>query len=236
MRLRIRLQMNGTFLPYTYQRGIQAYIYSSFSYEYAQQLHEMDDGLFTPFVFSDLMGAHETGKEGILYTSTAVLFIASPYEDLLHEIFEHLTESEYMDICGNIVPVLEVKPVRNHCHDGVMTYHTLSPVTMYQTEEDGYRYYPSPVEKEFEMMLKENIIRKYEQLYHDESKVYFHFFMPQKVRKHMRAYKNFRYVCYDASFKIDTTAEIHNLILDMGLGSRNAAGFGMIEELHQKRK
>lgn len=236
MRLRIRMEMNGTFLPYTYQRGIQAYIYSSFSYDYAQQLHEMDDGLFTPFVFSDLMGAHESNREGILYTSTAVLFIASPYEDILHEIFEHLTESGFMDIYGNMIPILEVKPVRNQCRDGVRFYHTLSPITMYQTQEDGYRYYPSPVEKEFERMLKENVNRKYEQVHAEETNVYFHFFMPQKVRKHMRQYKNFRYVCYDLSFKIDTTAEIHSLILDMGLGSRNAAGFGMIEELSKTRR
>ena len=58
---------------------------------------------------------------------------------------------------------------------------------------------------------------------------YFNLYMPEHIKKRVCSYKGIKYTAYDFSMKIDTEPAIHSLLLDLGIGSRNAAGFGMLE-------
>lgn len=228
MRLKLTLQMNGLHLPFDYRRGIQAFIYSCLSHASAKDLHDQNDGEVKLFTFSKLDGRVKRDETGLIFSDTAVLWIASPYQILLSQIYQRIMKSHFVDLYGNYVPVLEMDPQENPVYRGPVWYRTISPVTLYTTEENGFRRYYSPEEDNYEDQLLMNISHKYEQIFHDDMDEYFHFYMADHIVKRRCTYKGFIYTAYDFTCKIDTTETVHQIIMDCGLGARNAAGLGMM--------
>ena len=236
MRLRIRLDMTGVWVPFDYRRGIQAFIYSCMDRATGKALHEGEPGTIKLFSFSRLMGKSVRQGPGSSYTGTAVLVICSPYELILTEIFEKIRRTGHIELYGSFIPVLEMKSIENPGYSGTVGYRTMAPVTVYTTEEDGFHRYYSPEEDDYADRIQANIARKYEQITGTPMTEYFNMYMTEDIRKRVCTYKGFRYTAYDFTCKIDTVPLVHSVILDCGLGARNPAGFGMMDLVRTRMK
>ena len=233
MRLQLILNMKNIKLPVSYRRGIQAFLYSSLPARYAASLHETEaQGVIKPFTFSDLKGPYSiTDHNEIVFRDSACLYIASSDYEFLSTIYNRLSKTAKIDLCSNFIDIAGIEILENESHDGTIRYRTLSPITVYKTAETGYRQFYSPEDDEFPSLILDNISHKYIQLFNEEMNDYFNIYMPEKIKRRVCSYKNIKYVAYDFSMKIDTTKKIHNLIMDLGIGTRNSIGFGMLEKI-----
>lgn len=231
MRLRIRLDTEGIQLPVDYSRGIQAFIYSSLSINKAKALHDSEHGIIKPFVFSNIQGPFSISGHTITFTDSAVLEIASSELTILNDLYTLLKRTGKIDIHGHQIDILESEAITNPVCKGAVTYRTISPVTVYDTNPEGHHYFYSPEDEGYAQMIFQNVRRKYQQVYGEETSDFFHIYMPRNIRKRICKYKGFLYTAYDFTMKINTSEKIHNLIMDLGIGARNAAGFGMIKRI-----
>lgn len=231
MRICLKLQMNGTHLPYDYRRGIQAFIYSAMDPETGRLLHDSGQGVIKLFTFSRILGPCTSDASGITFSKDASLWIASPSVSLLKQIYAMIEMTHHIELFGNFIPVTEMHAEENREYRGTVRYQTLSPVTMYTTGENGYHTYYSPDDADYRERLRMNIARKYEQLTGAPMEEYFNFYRPEQIRKRVCTFKGFRYTAYDFTCSIDTVPLVHSIILDCGLGARNPAGFGMVRKL-----
>ena len=99
-------------------------------------------------------------KLGQKYYKTAIIRGEYPYLQALDEILD-----ESMD-------------------DGTYHYGTLSPVTVYSTE-DGFTSYAEPYHNEYRDMLKENLKRKYEQIYQEPCHEYINIYSFSDVKQNI---------------------------------------------------
>ena len=104
MRIRIEIEMDHICLPYDYQRGIQAFLYSCLKGDYARNIHDGEQGEIKLFAFSNLYGKHEADQHGITFTDTAVLYVASPDHFFLEQVFQKIVKTEHIELYGNFLP------------------------------------------------------------------------------------------------------------------------------------
>lgn len=230
MRLKIEFEMDGSVtLPYSYRRGIHAFIYSALGAQDSEELHNMKNGEIKPFVFSDIKGHYQTNEHGIIFEGNCVLYIASPFFDILNDIYNFCIENKYISLLSNYLPIKKISQVKYKEFSGPISYRTLSPITIYETDQDGKIIYYSPTENIFKKKVKENLAKKYELLYGYEMNEYLNIYKIDDIRKQIINFKSFNYEAYHMTFTADCKNEIHTLIMDMGLGYRNPIGLGMIE-------
>lgn len=229
MRITLKLDMKGVRVPYDYRRGIQAWIYSAMDHQTGILLHDGDPGTIKLFTFSNLRGRYMQNPQGLVFQDTASLTIASPSRHLLEQIMACIEETGAMDICGNHVRIVQHTVSRIPDLNGTITYQTMSPVTVYTTEEDGYHLYHSPEEKDYSARIAANLAHKLEQLTGETMDDYFRLYHVTDIARRTITYKGFRYTAYDFRCQIDTTPRMHKILQDCGIGARNAAGMGMLQ-------
>jgi len=234
MRLKLKLDVNNLVLPLNYYSGIQAFIYSCLSPDTARSFHDSDifedNHAVKPFVFSRLIGEYSTQRNRIIFNDTCVLYIASPMENFLLEIYNFLVHQKNISLYGNYCPIIEIEGFENRSKDGTVRYRTLSPITVYETLEDKTTRYFTPEEEDFRYKLLDNIGHKYLMVYGKEKEEFCNIYNFTNIKRQICKYKDFYYEAYRCEFTVDAPKIIHDLIMDMGLGSRNAIGFGMVEK------
>lgn len=229
MRLKITFDAIDKALPFNYRKGIHAYIYSALNEDESNTLHNLDNEI-KPFVFSNIIGKYEIVDNKILFKDKCVLYIGSSYINILEEIFDFLTTNKYLSLFGNYFPLVSVEGIENNSIDGVINYRTISPVTVYDTNIDKTTHFYNPSSIEFKNKIKENIRHKYKIVYGKELDEYINVYNLTNIKHKVCEFKGFTYEAYEFSFKFDTKSYIHDLVMDTGIGYRNAIGFGMIEK------
>lgn len=239
MRLKIVFNPDGAGIPLHYRQGVQAFLYSIFPLEIAEYMHDMGniDGSkqFKPFVFSNIIGKYTVIDKKIYFSDGAILYFATPISELLASVYLFLQNNPVMVLYDQFMPVVSVQILDESMDDGTYHYGTLSPVTVYSTE-DGFTSYAEPYHNEYRDMLKENLKRKYEQIYQEPCHEYINIYSFSDVKQNICKFKNTHVVAYRYRCKITTTKNMHDIILNCGLGSKNAAGFGMMELVNSKTK
>jgi len=97
-------------------------------------------------------------------------------------------------------------------------------------------YYYNPSEKEFPMLIKENIIKKYKAFYRKMPSSEEFFIEPIKLdnrNEKIVIYKGFVIKGWMGKFKLKGEPELLKLAYNAGLGAKNSQGFGMFEIIHK---
>ena len=237
MRLKIVFNPEGSGFPLHYRQGIQAFLYSAFPLEFAEQLHNMKslDGLklFKPFVFSNILGKYTLIDRQIYFSDGAVLYFSTPIPELLASVYLFLQQNQVITLYDQFMSIVSVEILDESMEDGTYQYRTLSPITVYTTE-DGFTEYADPFHNEYRDMLIENLRRKYEQIYQEPCNDFINIYSFSDVKQNICKFKNTHVVAYRYRCKITTTKNVHDIILNCGLGSKNAAGFGIMELIKSK--
>ena len=151
MRLKIVFNPDGAGIPLHYRQGVQAFLYSIFPLEIAEYMHDMGniDGSkqFKPFVFSNIIGKYTVIDKKIYFSNGAILYFATPISELLASVYLFLQNNPVMVLYDQFMPVVSVQILDESMDDGTYHYGTLSPVTVYSTE-DGFTSYAEPYHNE----------------------------------------------------------------------------------------
>ncbi len=206
-------------------------------------------------VFSEKIKVH---KDKIKFGNKIHFFISSPLKDFLSQFAEHLIKKSEFKIFNNNLILREVFVLPVIEPESKVKIKMLSPVTVYSTfyagklkgnrnsgignRESGIgnrvsgvgrkkTYYYSPYEKEFEILIKENLRKKYESFYKEKRNFDFKI-KPLRVNK-----KSEKIIIYKGTvikgwlgiYEIESEKDIIKFAYDTGLGSKNSQGFGMFE-------
>jgi len=238
VRLRIKLALAGKEIPLNYKHYVQSLVYSMMGMsDKFTQLHDVgniiENRKYKLFVISDILGHFKINNEtkSMAFLNNGYFELASIDEDILIEVTNYLNLNRVIHIGKVLVehngydvlsPRLEVKDV--------VEFESISPVTIYQTEENR-TIYLEPESHEFIESIKQNIINKYLLVY-ERYPVEFEIKIIQTKRKRLVHFKHSFFVTYDITIGVtNATHELIDLLLCTGIGSKNSMGFGMLKRL-----
>ena len=255
MRLKLTLHFERPFLiPYNYPRYLYSFLIHAISLadeEVAERVHNNRRDI--KFVASKLLpvGEVKRTRDGLLVESGTVrLYVGSPEATLLRGIFDGLgLGTGNLHIKGQRLLHFEAQLEETPKSLSGKHFRTLSPVSVYHNSPpNGFRQWDlspvgqpnSPFENEPEVWKRlafENLRSKYMMVYGEPYEGNFEIeVFPESARSKMfrikRDDKTGEYTkvrAWDFEFRMWGEERLLRVAYDLGLGMRNAHGFGMIE-------
>lgn len=238
-------------LPEHYNYIVQSYLYASLSTALASRLHdegwEFGKRRFKMFVFSQLSAgkiqrqmrssdAPGTAPAPLVRVSSPCwFFVSSPEEQILQELAQSLLRSGEGRLGNNAVRVtsvsllapLQLEPDRVH----TIRVRTLSPITVYKTDEQRHTVYFSPHDAAFAAYVRENARRKFAAYMGREPNLTGFDIHSLGSDDHAVTviFKGTRIRGYAGRFQLSGSGELLRFLYDAGVGSKNSEGCGMIE-------
>jgi CRISPR-associated endoribonuclease Cas6 len=248
VRIQIVLQANTFSLPIHYGHIVQGLVYSQLEPNLAAWLHgeayHFAQRTYKMFTFSRLEGQFKLEPEHkrITFNNSVSFQLASHNTEVLASFAEHLLKSQSLRL-GQIecsVRGVEILKPPEVDFSKPIKVKTLSPITVYSTlsHPDGRKktYYYSPQEKEWSEMLCDNLVRKAKALgWKDDAATTLAEanFKPLRVSnkdQKIISYKGFVMKAWTGVYEIDNLpATYFWLAYDVGVGSKNSQGMGMLE-------
>ncbi len=215
-------------LPISYSYYFGSYIIRALARQdedIAAKLHSMMP--YKPYHFSRLLAKPVRVENGILTFrrgTPATIYIASIEKDVMLAIMDALLSYGQIRVWKRIYTVEGVEPV--NYPPPKFEFTTLSPVHVSITR-DGKKEALSPDNPVFHEELVQNILRKYSTFFGKPfgGKITITY---NSIRPRMRYVKRTPIPAYDMDGTIAGDEDIVRLIWDVGLGEKNALGFGMV--------
>ncbi|MBO8165035.1 MAG: CRISPR-associated endoribonuclease Cas6 [Brevibacillus sp.] len=240
MRFKLTLQSeNGTIeLPAHYNHMIQAAIYRNLSPEFAAFLHDQGYVIgkrrFPLFVFSRMFGSYtyDSSQKVLRFQNPVHLYISSPVSQFVHDMAQIFLR-DGIQLGKQRLHVTEVETSSLTVQQDEITVQTMSPAVAYSTllRPDGRKYtlYFHPKSSDFKRIVCENLVRKAKLIYGES--VEFSPLLIQEVasyKKSVAFYKSTVIEAYSGKFLLQGDRRLLQTAIDVGLGSKNSMGFGMV--------
>jgi len=252
--MRLRLIFTGErdeiTLPVHHNEMLQGIIYRHLDFRLAQRLHsagikdtESNRGLKL-FTFSRLISSKkpkiDNQRKTITFHFPLTWIVASPVQEFIASFCNNLIKKRTLYLqCQGLaeekaiyLDELRLEPFLAYKLPEIVE--TLSPVTVYRTEEkEGktYTHYFSPHDPEFNELILFNLLRKYraltgKRLSLDEKS----YIKPLRISDHENIvfYKDTIIKGWSGIFELALPPELFSLAFTCGLGSKNSQGFGCI--------
>jgi CRISPR-associated endoribonuclease Cas6 len=252
---RIRIELVSTssqiLLPESYNYFLQSYIYKSISAALAKKLHdegwEYGKRRFKMFTFSQLYAtqseriasavpsASQHSRRYIRLSSPCWFFLSSPEQQILQELAQSLLEDKEARLGNNILQLSSVtvltSPEFSSDEVSTVSIRTMSPITVYKTDETHHTTYFSPHDAAFAPYVRENARRKFTAYAGHEPDLAGFDITPIEERDHPVTidFKGTMIRGYAGRFHLTGSADILRFLYDAGVGSKNSEGCGMIE-------
>ena len=241
MHIYLTLRANGKLeIPLQYNHMVQAAIYGAIAPELAAFLHDRGfrsgSRRFTLFAFSRLTGRFRIDKEKgtISFEDEAKLVVTSPVDEFCQSVANGMLTKGGIRL-GRCEAEVEKMSVRQFKVDGErVMLRTLSPVVVYSTllRPDGRKYtcYFQPGEPDYELLVGNNLRKKYRAFYGKDAPAgELQVRRLGQVRQHVLSYKGTVIKGYSGRLVLTGPAELLQMAVDAGLGSKNGQGFGCVE-------
>ena len=257
MRINISFYSKEKFLiPIHYNYLIQGFIYNNIDPKLADFLHKKgfknSNRSFKLFSFSRINGDIEIVKmknEYFLLIKGIFNFtLSSPFEEFIESFAMNLAKSNsVLSLDNNEVQIYSVDVLFEPEISIKMNIRMISPITVYSTLKDPLgnkkTYYYNPWEKEFNMLIKSNLVGKmiaYDKFLNKRNKLKEKDYddlnliniKPVKVNKNNEKIINYKGTIIKAWFGkylLEGKKEFIKMAYDCGLGSKNSQGFGLFE-------
>jgi len=237
MQIRITLTSDSTILlPIHYNEHVQAMLYRYLDRDIATRLH--NEGFryrkrsFKLFTFSRIHARSRYDRRNKLITFFPPIRIhfAFAVDSVGRSFLNNVIKADSIVLEGNLLQVADVQ-ISSPAVGEEMRVKTLSPITVYRTHlKDGRKrttYYP-PDSPEFPLLIKLNLLRKYETLYGREYPSSLEVEVLKRGKMAIIKYKGTVIKAWDAHLLLTGEPEILKLALGAGLGAKNSQGFGMV--------
>jgi CRISPR-associated endoribonuclease Cas6 len=226
---------------------LQGLIYSQLEPNLASWLHgaayQFAKRTYKMFTFSRLAGNYNLDKrtKRITFTGPVSFKLASHTTDVLASLAEHLLKSEQLRLGQHQVQVsgVEILTPPSVQASTPTRVRALSPITIYSTfEKPGggkLTHYYAPREKDWGEMILGNLARKAGSLEWDVNTdealkdAYIKPINTSDRDKKVVRYKNFVMEAWLGTYELKLPEGFFELAYDVGLGGKNAQGFGMVE-------
>ena len=234
-------------LPVHYGIILQGLIYSQLEPNLAGWLHgtaySYAQRTFKMFTFSRLTGRFklDANTKRISFSGPVTFQLASYNTQILASLAEHLLKSQTLRLGQHEVRVHGVEILRPPCFqaDQPVRVKALSPITIYSTfQKPGggkLTHYYSPPEEDWSPMLLQNLARKAKALdWNDDAEQALAHASIKPLRvserdKKIISYKGFSVQAWLGIYELKLPQAYFELAYDVGLGGKNAQGFGMVE-------
>ncbi len=247
MRIRIAFRpQDPLILPVHYHPVLQGFLYRNLDAALATWYHEKGYAFhrrrFKLFTFSRLFSRNrlfdrENGK--IVFAGTVHFHVGAVDTAFLESLASFLVRKGRVrlgrQVCDLVGIEVEVPPP----HTRPVRIRTLSPISVYRTEADGSgrrktRYY-RPEEAEFSRLVLGNLERKAQALWVEAPPLVEAWIRPVRVGKQVITYfKGTLIKAWDGVFDVNLPEPYYRLMLDAGLGAKNAQGFGMVQVVRRR--
>lgn len=223
-------------LPLSYNHALQSLILKVISKE-LPDIHEKGPYFkvrqYRTFVFSRIFGKHSITNGRISFETPISFSIASPFDKIIQAIGNQFLNADKLEIIGNKLRLVKLMVSEQKVDRSPVKVITRSPITIRSTfvtpEGKKKSYYYNPYESDFEIQIKENLLRKAKAIGLELSNSEFSIRPIGNMKQRIIRYKGFTVIAWDGIFELSGNHELINLAFDWGLGSKNAQGFGMIE-------
>ncbi len=237
----------------------QALVYRCLDIDAAQWLHNtgyrLEDKAFKHFTFSTFLEqARFNPRDKIFHFPREVSFyVSSPLEWLCDQLASNMSRQTTIHLGGerafkNLFTVASVEKVHEPAVTlGAMQVRAITPIEVHSTfRTSGNKrktYYYNPFEKEFSLMVEENLQRKWQALYRRKC--------PFRMRIRPlfpSTRKDLEKIIYFGNgprrtlvkgwtgrFVLEGDPEFLAFGYDCGLGSRNSQGFGLVGKMEGRR-
>lgn len=188
------------------------------------------------FTFSRILGRkprYDPETRSLFFTGTLTLKVGAVDVDFLESFATYLVRKRQVELRGQVCDLVGVEVELTPPYEHVVRIRTLSPITVYRTLEENDRkrtHFFHPEEEEFGRMVLDNLARKARALWGEAPPLNGAWIRPRRIRKQVITYfKTTLIKGWDGEFDIHLPKAYFPLMLDAGLGAKNAQGFGMVE-------
>lgn len=230
-------------LPIHHNHFIQAALYQLLDPVYASFLHQhgyaYEKRRFRLFSFSRLLGQYsiQPKEEAITFFGPIELVVLTPLQPVSEGIINSLIMGKEFRIGSQLLTSTAVKIDHPEVFTEEVRVRTLSPIVSYSTvfRPDGrkFTYYFEPMESEFSRLVAGNLYKKLKAWEPDNpiSEKDFNFMIIplNSVRRRIVMYKGTVIKGYSGHFLLQGDPQHLQFALNVGLGSKGAQGFGVIE-------
>ncbi len=243
MRLKISLDSERKIrVPMDYTQYIQAVIYNFLDRIASRWLHETgymyEKRTFKLFAFSYFLETPELDKikKEFIFQNHVSFIISSPLDWLIKQFVQNIVRSEKIRIGKNntFISGIEILPSEK-INTNNLRINAMTPIEVHSTfkTQSGTKktYYYSPTEKEFGKLINENQKKKWASFF-NENCPYNLEVKPVRAKfckKRIRKFKNTVIQGFSGHYFIKGEPEFLEFAMATGIGSRNSAGFGMVE-------
>lgn len=237
MQISIVFTKDRIILPIASCETVQGLLYKAVSADvsYAQSLHDegtlIDGRKFKLFSFGELEGKYEIEGSSIVYLSRARLTVRSADAYFIQLLLTYFIRNREVRLGNNTVTVEDVRLSDKRIYGERIVIRTLSPITAYVTEPDGYTLYFSPQDSRFYDSLIANARRKYVGVFGTDEGFSLRITPAEGARFIKRAtkFKTTLITAWHGQFVLEGTPQVLELLFETGLGSKNSQGFGLFE-------
>lgn len=239
MRLKIILSSEKVIkIPFNYNHILMAIIYNKINdIDYAKEIH--DSRSFKYFTFSKInIFNKRLFKSGFISKDGMISFeISSPNFYLIKKLAEGFLKEKYILFQKQILFVKKVEVISDPIFKSPMYFYTISPIIIKKKKliNGKFRIWDLEVNDEFFSSLERNLIKKYNEFNNNYLNEDIHL----KIYSEMNHVKRKRISINNHNNKTFHRAYLMDLIIegdinlikfayDVGLGSKNSLGFGMI--------
>lgn len=237
MRFKVTILLNNCplHLPMSYNKLIQGIINRAMPPKEAEIAHSLIDSqqVFRKYTFSQMKGKYKVVNQKTLqFVSNPYFYVACLEDDLGYSIMkavasgvEIFSEPYQTEVTLLPDPVLSTSTIR-----------MLSPLTLRKKDrQTGQEVYLEPNTFEFTTGLYRNLLNKY-QFFKGEA--YTGPFAitanTSTIKQVVVRYERTNIKGFTGEYDLVVSPEAMQLLLDTGLGSKNAQGFGMFEILEKR--
>ncbi len=248
MRIKIELVGNKEIvLPLGFNESLQWLIYSLIKDDWLHNVGFLSKKRsFRLFVFSEIIEKAKFDKEKrvFIFPNVISFYVASCVDWILEKLAVSSINLDTLNMNNNELSISSISVLpREKIQSNTTTIKTLSPIEVHSTlEKDDKKstYYYSPFDGKFSELINENLKKKWEAFYKEPCPYDIDIKPAGKNRKRpVRFGVRNRYIMingYDGFFTVKAEPTFLKFALDVGLGSRNAQGFGMVEVVREKKR
>lgn len=226
-------------LPIHYNNIIQGFIYNNIDQNLATFLHNkgyMSKGRsFKLFAFSNILNRGRNENKRFNFGKKIEIMVASPLDDFCKSIANNMLQRDDLYLGQNSIKVDQIQIINNVVEKDEIKIKTSSSIVVYSTliKQNGSKYtcYFMPKEADFNRIINENLIKKYNAL--NNTNILFdnsvELIPIGDSRQNITYYKNIIIKGASGRFLIKGDKRLLQTGLDSGFGSKNSQGFGCVE-------
>lgn len=221
---------------------LQALIYNLLDRVDSDWLHstgfKYEKRTFKLFTFSSFLEKpiYKRDKKMFIFQNEVSFVILSPVEWVIKQLANNIILQEKIKIGINEAYISGIEIISEVKIKSKLTrIKTVTPIEVHSTllTKDGKKktYYYSPSENDFSKLINLNLKKKWASFFNEDCiyNIKIRAVKIEKCREHISSFKNIIIKAWSGHFYIEGDEKLIEFALNVGLGSRNSNGYGMIE-------